>query len=142
MKKFIILFSILLLLGGIGGLVASMSGKSAKAAGKVEEKPKELATLQLDEFLVNLADTNEPHYLKAVVVLEIIGGAKEVEEIKATSTARIRDAIITTMSRRHLRELLTVDGKQALKDSIRKEVNRVLEREAVNQVYFTSIAMQ
>ncbi len=157
MKKLIIIIAAIFLVGVIGGGFAAskiFKGHKGKAADSAKAKadssaesikeaeasaPK--AHVELDEFLVNLADPQDQHFLKCTVVLEVKGGeeaAKKMEEQKPV----IKDAIITAMSRKTFAELLTPNGKRMLKNTIRSEVNLALKTKDVTEVLFTAFAMQ
>jgi flagellar FliL protein len=144
MPKKIVMIGAAVLVLGAGGAVPVVMNRSHHTTG-IKAKPKPVTVpLELDEFLVNLSDRTEQHYLKVTMVLDMVKSAKgEGGEGKTNpEMAPIRDAIITTMSRRSLAELLAPEGKQALKESIIRDVNRALVRDAVTEVYFTSFAMQ
>jgi len=126
----------------LGALAVPMLQKGS--GGHAEpEKAEQVSLIEFDEFLVNLADTQDQHYLKTVLVMEVEGEPKESEEKEMTpETAQIRDAVIATMSRRTFRELLAPEGKNRLRGAIRKDVNRILGEDAVRNVYFTEFTMQ
>ena len=154
MKKNLMFIVIALVCGG-GGMGATMFLKKPAAQAEEshskakKEHPKknhseegEGTAVPLDDFVVNLADTEEQHYLKATVALEMPGTEEELKEQMKTITPQIRDAILMLMSRRHFRELQSTEGKKSLKEAIKKEVNRVLDDDIVSNVYFTAFAMQ
>lgn len=138
-KNLLILVAALVVVGAVAGVAVPkmLSGTPAKAAKVV----KKMKTVPLDEFLVNLADAGDPHYLKAVVALEVPEDPK-LEEKLTEATPALRDAMITTMTKRGFHELLTPKGKADLKEALKTEANRVLGKETVEGVYFTSFAMQ
>jgi flagellar protein FliL len=149
-KKIVIIGAAVLVLGAGIAVPVVMSRAPSKHAAKAKPKPV-LEPMELDEFLVNLADTGEQHFLKCTVVLEVdkaakgkeAGGGGEGEKAGVSpETARMRDTIITTMSRRRFSELLAADGKETLKSSIIHDVNKAFGKELVMEVYFTSFAMQ
>jgi flagellar basal body-associated protein FliL len=148
MQRIIIIVLAVLLAGGIGGVVASKLNHAPAKGEKVKEvkkEPEKFKTIELDEFIVNLADAQDQHYLKTEVVLEVADDGKgggEGEDPFKELTPKIRDAMITTMTRRHFEELLTTQGKDDLKDSLKREINRVIGSNMVHEVYFTSFAMQ
>src|SRR4051794_40530286 len=106
-KKILLITGSLFLCAALGGFATSrMRGRpaSAKAAHKAEPEP--TTSLALEEFIVNLADTDISHYLKTGIVLEVKGGHKDVDEV-GSKMAKIRDSIITSISRKRFDELLT-----------------------------------
>ena len=148
MKKPLIFIILgIFLVGAVAGfaLMRKPSGDAKEKGGRShkshKKEPEQLSVMTLEEFVVNLSDVGEPHYLKASVSLEVAGDSGG-EEAQKADLPKIRDVVITTMSKRNFRELLTANGKQSLKNAIKKEINHLLDDDRVSQVYFTSFAMQ
>lgn len=97
--------------------------------------------LTLNEISVNLADQKQPHYLTASVVLGISG--PRPERALPEHEPEIRDGVVIAMSKHTYQQLLTADGKAALKDDLAQAVGRVLAEEnlEVTEVLFTSFLM-
>jgi flagellar protein FliL len=147
LKKLIPFVLVAVVFGGAGMGAASLLKKPAAPAHGEEpekkdgEKSAEKAIVTLEDFIVNLADTSEQRYLKSTVALEMTGAPVGEEEMKKISP-ELRDAVLTVMSRRTMRDLQAPNGKQSLKDDIKKEINRVMGEKRVVAVYFTAFAMQ
>jgi flagellar basal body-associated protein FliL len=132
---------IVLVVGLVGGAFAGkilLGGKGDKKP----EKPKVGHTLDLGEFLVNLDDE---HYLKAGVALGLKEGIP-AEKLKKDN-APLRDAVLMAFASTNRSELNSYEGKEKIKEHIRKRVNEVLqqktrEKESVLEVYFTSFVTQ
>jgi flagellar FliL protein len=143
-KKVVIIGAAALVLAAGGAVPVMLHRSPSKAA--VTVKPKlETKPMELDEFLVNLSDTGDPHYLKCTIVLEMAKSSKPSkggESKDDPDTARIRDTIISTLGKRHFNELLAPQGKDQLKASIVHDVNKALGEDRVTEVYFTAFAMQ
>lgn len=141
----VVIAVILVLVLAVGAFTFSKMGGKSGAKQKKAEKPVELTDWTLDEFVVNLADMIDPHYLKVNLVLEIEGGAKGKEGEgggKNPQEARARDAIIIALTKKHFAELLTEQGKDQLKAELKSSLNEELEDTKVVNIYFTSFAMQ
>lgn len=139
--KPMLLIVIVLIVGLAGGAFAGKMLFAGKAS-KEPEKPKVGHTLDLGEFLVNLDDE---HYLKAGVALGLKEGIS-AEKFKEES-APLRDAVLMALASCNRSELNTYEGKEKVKESIRKRVNKVLyektkDKESVLEVYFTSFVTQ
>jgi len=141
-KKILILALVGLLFVG-GGLVAYMMsddppvGKEAQAS---QTTPKNSVTMPLEPFLVNLADRESRRYLKLKVELKVDseGTAKEMEK----SLPRIRDALILLLSSKTYLDLSTYEGKQQLKQEIKKRVTALPGGSKVSEVFFTEFVAQ
>jgi flagellar FliL protein len=145
---------VLALVGG-GGLFAlkyfkkSDPAKTAKHSSASEKdkdkKGKEeiLSTLNLESFLVNLADKDESRYVKASFKLGL-GGEKEAEELGKNSVflAATRDAIISILTSKTSEELLTAEGKDALRKEILTKVNVLMAKGKVQEVYIVDFVVQ
>ena len=110
-----------LVLGGGGGAFwyFSRSAKAqaaAPAAAAVEEGG---GVVPLDAFLVNLADKSNTRYLKTTLKLVVADEktAKKLEE-NVVAVTRARSAILELLTTKTADELVTPEGKEALKKQI------------------------
>jgi flagellar FliL protein len=97
-------------------------------------------TVPLDEFLINLADTDSSHYLKTTIALGLIQG-KTAEQFKE-KIPEARDAIIMALSAKSLADVDSTDGKEALKKQLVTSINKELGDSSVGAVYFEGFATQ
>jgi len=139
-KLLIPIIAAVLVLGVVGGVAFMKFGGKSKKSAKAEPEVEAKAMVEMGEMVVNLADTNEPHYLKTKIVLEVVGATAQTEAEE--EMPRMRDAVIETMSARSFSDLLTPTGKAALKKSIKEAVNKDLKEAKVNDVFFSDFAMQ
>jgi flagellar FliL protein len=118
-----------LLVFGVLGLVLAAGGFFGfkLATGKSGEKaePKVGKIIELEEFLVNLAD--EKTFLKTHIALGIMKGYKE-EEIKE-QLPRIRDAIVMVLTSKQPKQITSNAGKARLKKEILFAVNKLFKEE-------------
>lgn len=142
-KKILIIAFLGLLLTG-GGLVAYILvvdeppvGKEAQAS---QVASKHTVTMPLEPFLVNLADKESRRYLKLKVELEVDseGTAKALEK----SLPRLRDALILLLSSKTYLDLSSFEGKQQLKQDIKKRVAALPDGKKVSDVFFTEFVAQ
>lgn len=122
------------------GAKVFIGGSGAKAEAKEIKKPAEVGvSLPLDEFLVNLNGTSD-HYLKTTMALGLKKGMTE-EQAKEHIPA-MRDAILSVLQSKSMKELNTPKDREALKDDIRECVNKEVPDQPVVKVYFTAFATQ
>ncbi|MCS6786055.1 MAG: flagellar basal body-associated protein FliL [Thiobacillaceae bacterium] len=146
----IIVIAVVALLAIGGGAVFLLTGKPAAeqqaegeeaAAAEEEEEAKPPVYEKLETFTVNLAD--QESYLQVEISLKV-ADAKVQEKIKQ-HMPEVRDALLRLLSSKTAEELMTAEGKQALAEEVRKEVNRVIgakKSKGVKEVLFTSFIVQ
>lgn len=138
----IIVVALVLVIGGTGAFVMKSKGGS-KSKHEVKGP---VVSLELGEFVVNLADPGQMRYLKANVVLEVQGempaaGGGHGGESEG-GDPKVRDAVIEVLSSKRMADLTGAEGKEKLKKDIIAAVNKRLEGAKVEDVYFNEFAMQ
>ena len=125
-------------------MAKSVLGGKKEDDGEKKEKKKhqkvvvgEYMALEPD-FTVNLAGGGD-HYLKTGISL---GVTKEMtEEQFKHHLSPMRDAIISILSAKQVKDFATLKNKEALKEEIKTKLNDITE-DAVVEVCFTSFATQ
>lgn len=131
-------------------------GEAPAAAKQEKKKPAQPlappAYLKLDTFTSNLAsegNDQSPQYIQVVVELRL-PDAHEAEALKPY-TPEIRNAVLRLLSSRKASQLITLEGKDALAEDIRKAVNVIVNPprrtgsapdEPVETVVFSSFIIQ
>lgn len=149
----LVLLASLLLFGGIGAGFYFMwtqlsTLKTDKAPAETEETAEEPAEqvpqmgpiFPLDTFIVNLGDPDRAYYLKITMSLELDG--ELVQEEVEKRLPQIRDRILTVLPTKSSEELVTAEGKQALRESVIADINALLQTGAVRNLYFTDFVIQ
>ncbi len=112
-----------------------------KAPPPVAPKKNEiLPIVDLDPFIVNLADRDTRRYLKVKMSIEV-SDKKVAEEVKKRMP-EIRDIITLLLSSKTYNDLSTIDGKLALKTAIVNRLNSIIISGRVTNVYFTEFVVQ
>lgn len=109
-----------------------------------------LTPVVVGPLIVNLADVGGDRYLKIKLVLLEAGNKKvekkaESEENKTginLQDAVIRDTIITVLSSKTSDDLLSVSGKEELKNELITAINRALNMPLVRKIYFLTFIIQ
>jgi flagellar protein FliL len=94
----------------------------------------------LDEFMLNLADPSDDHYLKTTLALGLKEGFS-ADQFK-DKVPETRDAILMVLTSKHLDQLRSVAGKTALKKQLIVKINQALGEQDVVAVYFQEFATQ
>ena len=118
----------------------SIGAKRPSTEGKKDFSQKPGFIYDLDPFIVNLAETESPRYLKIRINLET-HEAKENVEFKKMSP-QLRDAILTFLSSKTYREIYHSEGKKQLKEEILKRANQLPAELKVKKVYFIEFVVQ
>jgi flagellar FliL protein len=132
----------LLLIGG--GLVAYVLMTDEPPVGKEAQAGQipldHRVNMPLDPFLVNLADKESRRYLKLKVEFEVDSeeSQKELEKF----LPHIRDGLILLLSSKTYLDLSTMEGKQQLKEEIKKRVSNLPGGKKVSNVFFTEFVAQ
>ncbi len=161
--KLLIIVCVAALVFGVGGAVVAVKflGESDQAPATSEEHKSEGAAkteshsgaggkqgkvaapgvmVDLDPFIVNLADTPEVRYLKLTIKLEV-----ENEAVSTDLSARVpqvRDAVLVLLSSKDVNAVRTTQGKFQLRDEITQRINGLLPKPGVRSAYFTDFVVQ
>ena len=146
---FWVLIGFVALVAIAGGTVfLSSSLKGARGAiwmkfsqSENDDKEHVKATLPLDPFLVNLADTDQIRFVKTTFQLGLAEVPKE-EGKDPVAIAAIRDSIISLLSSKKAEQILTPEGKETLRQEIRSRVNALSPKTKVLEVYIVDFVVQ
>jgi flagellar FliL protein len=124
----------LLLRGGAGGAEAPGAQSVALASPSL---------VAFDAFVVNLADPGVERYLRASVraVVSDPRLARELQRDELTR-ARVRDRILSALSAKSFEEVTRPGARDALRDELRREINRTLPDDGVAEVLFVEFVAQ
>lgn len=171
-KGKIILMALGLLLGAGAALGATLAfgetlgitGKAGETKIKYVEKPKVGMMMPMRERVVNLADPGVMRYLKVSLTLEMADhSGKEIPKGEKYKEAQdhfkkemagalplIEDELTAILTSRTSTELMSLEGKQRLRDEIKSKINKSFEKHApdpkdrheVLTVYFSDFIIQ
>lgn len=109
------------------------SNKESEAAGPL--------VYTMDKFTVNLA--GEPkRTIRVEVNLEMLGKDGFEEVINNDNKAKARDRIVRLLNDQTFSEVESIQGKLFLKDKIAMELNGILDKGVVKDVYFSEFVVQ
>ena len=131
--------------GGTVWLTMQDSHAASPTKTESEDPPVPKYIVHLDGFTVNLADSEETHFLRITVDLGVdqIPGSKEKEkDSEGFPKARIRDAILSVLTICKADVLLTTAGKLQLKKDLIETLNRTIPDLEVREAYFTEFLVQ
>ena len=126
----------------LGAAFFMVQKANAKQKGAEVKKVEKGPVLSLDEFLVNLADSGNDHFLKVTVGLELDKAKGKTPEALKEETPLIRDAVLSSLSSKTRDQVASEGGREKLKAEIKKKVNAGLGEDDVQGVYFTNFVTQ
>lgn len=151
-KMLLLVLLALLVVGGAGFFL--MSGGEPEKKWKSEDRHAEAEmeaehesdlgfigpVIDLEPFVVNLADPDQLRYLKVAIKLQLDRPQEETDfTIKLPA---IRDALLVLLTSKESRSLRTVDGKMLVRHEIGGRVNTIMKKGKIQQVYFTEFIIQ
>jgi flagellar FliL protein len=123
---------------GEHGAAKGEHGEKGAAEAVVSDAGK---IMPLDPFTVNLSTGigTSPRYVRMNVSVELEQGVTEKEfEVKLP---RVRDTIINLLNSKKAGEINAPEGREQLKDEIKRAVNTFMQTSKVKGVYFTNFAI-
>lgn len=139
----VLIIAIVAILAIAGGVVATLM-ITKKHAPPPKPDPGEYVkvgeTVPLDEFMINLADPSNDHYLKTTMTLGLKPGVA-AEKFK-DKLPEVRDVIIMVLTSKRLAEIKSPAGKTELKNTLRERINTALGEKDIADIYFQDFAMQ
>lgn len=112
--------------------------KGMVSGGKKPGGTASLAVYKMEPFLVNLADPGQLRYLKVTFHVETHQNREEFEKRLPQS----RDSVLTVLASKNSRDLMTSEGKNALREEIKEKMNHLLTETKVRNIYFTEFVIQ
>jgi flagellar FliL protein len=131
--------------GATFGILKYLRSAGTAAAAEKSRKESIESTLNLEPFLVNLADKEAVRFVKVTFKLGLTVDEKEVEEKLSKNTvflAQTRDSIISLLSSKTSEEILTAEGKEKLRQEVQARVNAFMAKGKVMEVYIVDFVVQ
>lgn len=124
------------------GKSSTASKNSLKSAIPKDEDVKHI--IELQPFIVNLADEDQARYLRLSVSVGVGGeeGGGESEKADPIFITRVRNAMLAVLSVKSSEEVLTVEGKAKLRKELLKAAQAASEEPHVEAIYITDFIVQ
>ena len=143
-KILIFVMLLVLLVGGAGfggyyfasKSVPKSSTINTKSAANVDE-----AFYDAGEFLVNLADTDSPRYLKIKLIVAYDSSNKKLTKELETKVNVIKDSAISVMRTKKAADM-TAKGAEDLKGELVTRINSVLTTGKLTNAYYNDFLVQ
>lgn len=118
---------------------SSKTSKTLQSALPDDEDVKHV--IELQPFIVNLADTEQARYLRMSVSLGI-GEGEGSEKPEPLFMTRVRNAMLAVLSDKNSEEILSVEGKTKLRKDLLKAAQAASEEPEVKAIYITDFIVQ
>ena len=151
-KLLILLLAVVVLIGGgVGGffywrhraaqkLAATNAGHETEKKHEGDNEKEVAEVVELQPFIVNLADREEPKYLRMTVSLGIGEGSEEKPD--PLFTTKVRNAILAIVTTKTADQILTVEGKTELRKEMLSAARSVVDKPEVYAIYITDFIVQ
>ena len=96
--------------------------------------------VDLDPFLVNLADTAETRFAKITIKIE--SRSPDFSQTMDDHLPQVRDSLLLLISSKRYSDIRTVEGKLELRDNIVERVNAIVGEGKATAAYFTDFVVQ
>lgn len=141
-KKAIVMvvLGVFLLFGIAGGLAyyyLLLPGLAEAQEPEVQEPEHEY---RLDNYIVNLADSDQRRYLKVSMVLAY--QEEELEEELESRKAQMSDRIIDILRGKKVEDIQNDDATNRIREEVTREINSILKEGSIEEVYFTEFIIQ
>ncbi len=144
--KLVILLLVFVALVAGGGfaawffLIKTPEGGEGNNTKVVEEKIVRGPMVNLDPFVVNLADPIGRRYLKTTMDVEVVDAAAAAA--LSADMPRIKDTILLLLSSKTFADIDSLDKKLELKDEIVERMNLIVGQGKIINLYFTEFVIQ
>jgi flagellar FliL protein len=138
----LVIAALLLVCGGGAGAYLWMA-RSAVAAAPSAVPLSKRGLVPFETFMVNLADGGGNRFLKVTLQL-VLENQKAADEVLHTPVvlSRLRSDILELLTEQTGAELVTPEGKAALKQTIRERLGEAMENRQIVDVLFSEFVVQ
>ena len=126
--------------GKVSGVTPETLEGTEEVAEKKEAKAKIKSLLSMETFVVNLADPGGKRYLRVTIALEI-DDQDFVEEVKK-NVPKMRDKVLLILPSKKFKDIRTSSGKDSLRKEIIAQLNPLLNKCKITDLYFQEFVIQ
>lgn len=116
--------------------------KGSSVSLRLPDDSKVKQIIELQPFIVNLADATEARYLRLVVSIGLGGEEGGEEKPNPLYTTRIRNAMLAVLTARTSEEVLSNEGKAKLRRDLLRAARAAAKEPQVEAIYITEFIVQ
>ena len=120
-------------------MIKALSSQKSEEVYKTVQlapKPAPLVIFPMDEFKVNTADLDEPHFIRLKLSLAYDEKNKKLATELPMRSKQFRDIILQILNSKEKQDIDEQIEKERLKDEIKKAINNVLTSGEIEDVYY------
>lgn len=125
--------------GGEDSNTSSKAGNSLRSALPEDDDVTQI--IELQPFIVNLADTEQARYLRMTVSLGIASEGK-AEEANPLFLTRVRNAMLAILSDKDSSEILSTEGKAKMRKDLLRAAQAAVDEPEIQAIYITDFIVQ
>jgi len=129
-----------ILWGKVSGVAPETLESAEKMAEKKDVKVMVKALLSMETFVVNLADPGGKRYLRVTIALEI--NDKDFVDEAKKSVPQMRDKVLLILPAKKFKDIRTSSGKDSLRKEIIAQLNPLLNKCKITNLYFQEFVIQ
>ncbi len=123
--------------------ITDEKSKKSKAVALLLPKDKNVKhVMELQPFILNLADTDENRYLRLAVSVGLGGEVNPEEKPDPLFIARLRNALLAVLMTKSSADVLSIEGKVTLRKELLKAAKKVIEEPEIETIYITELIVQ
>lgn len=103
---------------------------------RLKPKPKPLGIFNLDDFKVNTADLDEPHFIRIKLNIGYDLNNKKLQTELSERKVQMRDIILGILNSKEKTDIDEEKEKERLKEEIKKAINNALIGGEIEAVYY------
>lgn len=96
--------------------------------------------VNIEEFIVNIISSENNHYVKASLTLELTNESAKEEVTKRMP--QVRDSVLLLVGNKTYEELQDLQGKKQLKAELMSKLNAILQSGSIRSIFFTDFVVQ
>ena len=129
-----------ILWGKVSGVAPETLESAEKMAEKKDVKVMVKALLSMETFVVNLADPGGKRYLRVTIALEI--NDKDFVDEAKKSVPQMRDKVLLILPAKKFKDIRTSSGKGSLRKEMIAQLNPLLDKCKITNLYFQEFVIQ
>jgi len=127
----------------LGAAPAAHEEGEAEEAKRIAEQLEKGAVLPLEPFVVNLADSEAPRYLRIKISLMIDDKAKLPHVVQNQALQqKLRDVILQSLTVKTSKDLINEQGKNDLRHELQEKITVYFHEPKLVDVMFTEFVIQ